>query len=132
MISLLSKREKDIMSILWTSEVPLKASDIVKSNSSLTMNTVQSVLTKLLKRGLINVEKIEYSGNVLARCFSPSITPDEYAIKQLDENLNKFGNSTRNTKLSKLISYFLDEADDQNAIIQELEALLKERKKQIK
>jgi len=47
MLSPLSKREKEIMSILWTSEQPLKASEIVKLNPNLTMNTVQSVLTKL-------------------------------------------------------------------------------------
>lgn len=132
MVTLLSKREKDIMVILWKSPTPLKASEICKIDPSLTINTVQSVLTKLLQKELIKVEKIEYSGTVLARCFAPAITPDDYALKQLDESLNKLDPSSPVTKLSKLVSYFLDGIEeDQRSVINELEKILEKKKEQL-
>lgn len=124
----LSKREKDIMTILWESEIPLKASDFSKINSSLNINTIQSVLTKLLKKDLVKVDKIDYSGTVLARCYIPAVTPEEFALKQLDENIQKFSSSKPISKLSSLISYFLDDIEDQDSVITELEKMLSERK----
>ena len=45
----LTEREMDVMRILWESKKPLVASDITKINESLSNNTVQSVIRKLLE-----------------------------------------------------------------------------------
>ena len=49
----LTGREKDILDILWKAGKGLIASEIVKEMEGLTINTVQAVLKKLLKRNLI-------------------------------------------------------------------------------
>ena len=44
----LSRRELDIMNVLWEEGKPLKASDFPDRKPELSINTVQSVLKKLL------------------------------------------------------------------------------------
>jgi len=45
----LTKRQQEIMEILWNSPEPLKASDIVKLDESFNINTVQAALRVLLE-----------------------------------------------------------------------------------
>ncbi len=58
----LTKRDMDVMNILWDSDEPKTAALIVKAKPELTMNTVQAVLRKLLKNNLIEVADIFYNG----------------------------------------------------------------------
>ena len=78
----LSKREKEIMDILWNSSTPLTASEIISQNNELKMPTVQAVLKKLLNENFVVVADIGYSGTVLSRRYKAIITADEYANTQ--------------------------------------------------
>ena len=51
-IKLLTKRQNEVMSVLWGSDLPLSANQICNENESLNMNTVQQVLKALLKMQL--------------------------------------------------------------------------------
>ena len=53
MIRNLSQKQLDVMKILWDAGTPLVASDIVKAESSMNINTVQASLRVLLKENLI-------------------------------------------------------------------------------
>lgn len=79
LIKPLSKREKEIMDILWNASEPLTASEIIAQNSALKVPTVQAVLKKLLNERLVEVADVVYSGNVLSRRYRPLISADEYA-----------------------------------------------------
>ena len=70
----LSKRELDVMNVLWEAGRPMIASDIPGVQPSLSINTVQSVLKKLLMRNFIEVDKIVHSGTVLTRSYRPIIS----------------------------------------------------------
>ena len=48
----LTKRDMDVLNILWESDEPKTATMISKSGDGLTMNTTQAVLRKLLKNNL--------------------------------------------------------------------------------
>ncbi len=63
----LTHRDMDILNVLWEGKGSLTASQIVEAGPSLTINTVQAVLRKLLKKKLIEIDKIVYSGTVLCR-----------------------------------------------------------------
>ena len=52
----LTKREKEIMEVLWASPKSLVASEIAKEGGGMSLNTVQAILRKLLKNGLINLK----------------------------------------------------------------------------
>ena len=83
----LTGREKDILNILWNSEKGLIASEIVKEQEGLTINTVQAILKKLLRRNLIKVDQIVYSGTVLSRSYVPTLTEAEFETKLIENRL---------------------------------------------
>ena len=77
-IKLLTKRQNEVMSVLWGSDLPLSANQICNENESLNMNTVQQVLKALLKMQFIKVEDIGYSNTVLTRLYSPVVKQADY------------------------------------------------------
>lgn len=94
--SKLTRRDLDVLSVLWDSERPLTASEIVAANPALNKNTVQPVLRKLLKNELVQVADIVYSGTVLSRSYIPSISRQELSLyrlsseyRQLEKDVSK-------------------------------------------
>ncbi len=83
----LTGREKDILDILWKAEKGLIASEIVKEMEGLTINTVQAVLKKLLKRNLIKIDQIVYSGTVLSRSYVPTLTEAEFETSLIENRI---------------------------------------------
>ena len=73
-----SDRQLEIMKILWESDKPLIASDFVKRNKDLNINTVQACLRVLTNIKAIEVADIVYSGTVLSRSYIPLISQEEY------------------------------------------------------
>lgn len=124
-------RDLDILQILWNASDSMTALEIVKQHPELTMNTVQAVLRKLLKEGLIKINRIVYSGTVLSRSFTSVISPEEFVILQMKENIKEI--STINKK-SFVTALFEDETDTEKTLkeIEELETLLSEQKELLK
>ena len=85
-IKLLTKRQNEVMSVLWSSDLPLSANQICNENESLSMNTVQQVLKALLKMQFIKVEDIGYSNTVLTRLYSPVVKQADYLQFLLGNN----------------------------------------------
>lgn len=73
-----SDRQLEIMKMLWESDKPLIASDFVKKNKDLNINTVQACLRVLTNIKAIEVADIVYSGTVLSRSYIPLISQEEY------------------------------------------------------
>ena len=67
----ITKKQLEIMKILWSSDKPLIASEILKRNDSLNINTVQACLRALVNKQFIKVADIVYSGTVLTRSYTP-------------------------------------------------------------
>ena len=82
MIRNLSQKQLDVMKILWDAGTPLVASDIVKAESSMNINTVQASLRVLLKENLVEIADIVYSGTVLSRSYRPLISRDVLLTQQ--------------------------------------------------
>ena len=127
----LTNRDMDIMNVLWESSESMTASQIVEAGPSLTINTVQAVLRKLLKRELIQIDKIVYSGTVLCRSYLPAITADEFSLSHFNQEYLKM---QEHISLTTLIACLLDNTKDTELLqknIHDLQALLKEYKKKI-
>lgn len=125
----LSKRELDVMNVFWAQEGAVIASDIPKVNGSLSINTVQAVIKKLIQKNYLKVDEIVYSGTVLTRSYLPVVTADEYAKRQIQTDasfLNKYTNKIG------VIEALLDAEEDEAQLLNDLEALVKERKKNLK
>ena len=81
----LTRRESQIMTILWNSERPLSAAEVVAIAPELSKNTIQIVLKKLLTLGYVEVAGFTYSKNALTRTFKPIIEQSENLIGTLSE-----------------------------------------------
>lgn len=51
----ITKREKDIMKVLWSEKESLTASEIAKRTDEISISTVQSALKNLVRKGLAEV-----------------------------------------------------------------------------
>lgn len=117
-----SKREKEIMDILWNSNKALTASEIISYNQELKMPTVQAVLKKLLTSNIIEIAEIVYSGNVLSRTYRPCISADEYVNVQ-------YKNLSKSLSPVNLFSSLLGSTNPSIEEIEEIEKLIAEYKR---
>ena len=120
MIRNLSQKQLDVMKILWDAGTPLVASDIVKAESSMNINTVQASLRVLLKENLVEIADIVYSGTVLSRSYRPLISRDVYFNA---EYKNIIGNSST----SAMIATFIEQEEDISEL-ERIEELIRKRK----
>jgi len=125
----LTNREMDILDILWSEGKPLVSSEIAKLGDSLTNNTVQAVLRNLLKKKLIEISDIVYSGTVLCRSYKPTISANYFTIKQF---VSQYENMDKSITIPNIVANLLDSEKDEELVIEELEKLLIDRKKLLK
>lgn len=119
----LTRRQEDVMNVLWESDEPMIASAIVKKREDFNINTVQSTLRTLVKKECIEIADIVYSGNVLTRSYKPLIRREEVTS---DINLG-----VKNVlKKENLFARYVDEIDDLDVILK-LEKVLEEKKKKL-
>lgn len=123
----LTKREMDVMTILWESNTPLVASEITKMDDSLNINTVQAVIRKLLDKKYIEVADIVYSGTVLTRSYRPTLSKKEMTVQRF---IGQF-QETDKVSIPNLVTTLLKHEKNEQEVIEELEAMLEERKKML-
>ena len=113
----LTKRDLDVLNILWESDDPKTAAQIVKAVPELTMNTVQAVLRKLLKNKLVEIAEIVYSGTVLTRSYKPIISQEDFLLHKMTSEYQSL-----RKKISKvsILSALLDTEEDTARIDQDL------------
>ncbi len=129
----LTKRELEIMTILWNTTEPLIASEIARRGNQLTINTVQALLKKLLKAGYIEVAEIVYSGTVLCRSYRPAITSDDYELGNIMNAYQRIKDKSRG--ISLFVSAFLGEEDNSGLLLEEideLQELLRQKEQELK
>ncbi|MGF0033935.1 BlaI/MecI/CopY family transcriptional regulator [Bariatricus sp. SGI.154] len=119
----LSKRQLEVMKILWNNTKPMVASDIVKANPSLNINTVQACLKVLIKEKAIEVADIVYSGTVLTRSYRALISKTDYFN---DVYRDIIGGSSA----SPLIASFI-QTEESLEELNELQEMITKRKKEI-
>jgi len=127
----ITDRDLDILQIMWRHSGSMTASEICRQDDTLTMNTAQAVLRKLLREGFIEVADIVYSGTVLSRSYKTSISEEEFAVRQMTLDYMEYGEKLDK---SSLLAAFLDlEPDPDRRVIEinKLEQILDEYKKNI-
>lgn len=128
----LTRRELDIMNILWQENKPLVASEILKYNSTLSISTVQTALRKLIDKKFIEVANIVYSGTVLTRSYHPLITKEEFEKISLTNSIKSLND--KNISLTTFASTFFEIENDSDKVSQELielEKLINKKKKEL-
>ena len=112
----LTKRQEDVMNILWDAKEPIIASEIVKTGTDLNINTVQAALRSLIKKNYIEVAEIVYSGTVLTRSYR--------AIVKREEVPNETANEIRKAlREEDVFARYIDEFDD-SVLLAKLETII--------
>lgn len=119
----LTKRQEDVMNILWDAKEPIIASEIVKTGTDLNINTVQAALRSLIKKNYIEVAEIVYSGTVLARSYR--------AIVKREEVPNETANEIRKAlREEDVFARYIDEFDD-SVLLAKLETIIEAKRKEL-
>ncbi len=119
----LSIRQEQVMEVLWNHPDGIVASEIVKCNDELQINTVQAALKSLVKMNYIKVGEIVYSGTVLTRSYVALISKDEY-LQNRCKHLAAISSG------KKIYQALLNKIED-TAELAELENIVKLRKKEV-
>lgn len=85
-------RELEILNILWGSDKALTSMDIIEAGKGLSQSTVQAVLRKQLEGGLVEVDGVTHSGNVLSRTYRPTEKSKEVVLQQFVEQYKGISN----------------------------------------
>ena len=96
-------RELEILNILWGSDKVLTSMDITDAGKGLSQSTVQTVLRKLLKDGLVEVEGITHSGNVLSRTYRQTEKSREVVLRQYVEQYKGISNIVSKDEVIKAL-----------------------------
>lgn len=113
-----TKKEYEIMNVLWDQERPLSSTDILERTEGLPQSTIQVVLRKLLKEKLIEVKNVTIHTKVATREFSPTLSREEYI-----GNLLGKGNSFR------FAAQFIQKNEDKEEL-DRLEKMIQEKKEE--
>lgn len=103
----LTNSEKQIMEVLWKSDVPLSSHDIILSSSDKTWknSSVHLLLNSLLDKELIEVAGFEKRTKNYARVFKPTLSYVDYILTVLTKNSDK-------EKRAELLSKLIKQEDD--------------------
>lgn len=121
----LTKKAAYVLGILIEAEKPMIASEIVASDDSLNINTVQNVLRSLMKSGYIEVADIVYSGNVLCRSYRATAAARQFCIEDF---ANQFQNLRKTVPVPVIFSALIDKEMDDEKLIKELEEMINKKK----
>jgi len=116
--SLLTNKEYEVLSIFWKSKGGLTAKQIHEDNPELVLSTIQTKIKSLVKKNMLEVDEIVYSGKVLTRKYVPTISEEKFILKQYD-----------GLDISELIMQFLGETGNDSKEIEAIENILKEKRR---
>ena len=124
----LTKSEKEIMDLLWNTDRPLTASEIVNLTPERTWKKsyIHLLINSLLSKQLIKPDALARTGRNFGRTFVAAMTSEEYAVLQITNSRNYSPDS-----IPLLVSALLD-ATDNIDIIEKTEAIVKAKKESLR
>ena len=81
----LSKKELEVMHVLWESKVPLSATDIVEASAHVEgrtwkLKSIYIILNALLEKEAIVLSTMKPTQTNSAKAFAPTVTKEEYVV----------------------------------------------------
>lgn len=127
----MNPRELDVLNILWQSDEPMMATDIVNARVGLTQSTVTAVLRKLLNENLVEVVGITHSGRVLSRTYRPTEISRDVILQDFTDSYNSFSNVINESTLCAAILTQNKAPEKAKAEIKKLKSLLSDFEKKL-
>jgi len=81
----LTDKEKEVMVVLWDSEHPMTANELIEISNNRTWkeNSIYAILNTLIKKGAAILTYHKPTMTNTARAYAPAITSEEYMVKYL-------------------------------------------------
>lgn len=124
----LTKSEHEIMNLLWHVDKPLTASEIIEQSTDKTWKDsyIHLLINSLLDKEMIRAEGFAKTTKNYARTFVATVSEETYAVQQIA------GQKPLSTlSVVSIVSALIDQAADQAALIDALEAMLVEKRKTV-
>ncbi len=82
-MEVLTKREKQVMTLLWNSNRPLSCTEIVALSADKTWKDsyVHALIKSLMKKGVVKIDSFELVSRGYARKFAPTVDRYEYCLR---------------------------------------------------
>lgn len=121
---MLTKSEEEIMEFMWDAGEPLTSSEIVSNSQDKTWKDsyVHLLLNSLMYKEVVRVAGFKRATKNYARSFEPTMTREEYVVRNLTTNHNY-----DEIKIMKIIKEFTGVLKNPE-VLDELEKAIKERK----
>ena len=124
--AMMNPRELDVLNILWKSDEPMMATDIVNAGDGLTQSTVTAVLRKLLHAKLVEVAGVTHSGKVLSRTYRPSESSREIILQDFTDNYTNFRDIISKSTLFAALLDSNRTPEENKKDVAEMKSMLKE------
>lgn len=111
-IDTLTKKELEMMNVLWQSETALTASEILKASTNRTWKdkSLHILINSLLQKNLIVVDGFKRMEKVYARSFKPTLNQCDYVWHKITAGLAK-------EKRIELINTIINNLNDDEILI---------------
>ena len=122
---LLTKSELEVMNVIWNAGKPVSRNDIISLSENKTWkdSSIHILLNGLLKKEAIREDGFVRCGKVFGRLFSPNISCEEYYAEEVFSAGGK-------ESIPALLSALLRRDDLDDALFDEMEEILKEKRKE--
>ncbi len=119
--------EMEIMEALWSSQEPMSSAALIDAipQRKWKERSIFAILDGLLKKELIYEAGFVRRGKTIARTFAPTMTYSDFLAQQMAQSPNR-------PALPALMSAFLKAEDVTQETLDELEALIAERKAELR
>lgn len=128
----LTKNEHEIMNLLWKENRALSRSDIINLSTerSWKASSIHILLNQLLEKGAIRVDGFVKTGKNYGRTFSPAFSEEEYYVMRFQDS--GCYQQSKAASLVDFVSAFIQDEEIDGDTIDRLEALLDEKRKELK
>lgn len=122
----LTKSELELMNVIWGANRPVSRNDILalSENRSWKESSIHILLNGLLKKGAIKEDGYVKCGKTIGRLFSATISCVDYYAKEVFASGGK-------DSIPVLFSALVRRDDIDEDLVNELEAILEEKRKEI-
>lgn len=128
----LTSNELEIMELMWKMKRPLSRTEIIdlSPDRSWSANSIHILLNKLLEKEAIEVSGFVKTNKNYGRTYSPLITQNDYVLSSLNQMKQSSYYKSKSTATASIFATLIQDSDIDDELLDELEKILEERKKQ--
>lgn len=120
----LTKSEREIMELLWRTDRPLAASEIIEHSTGKTWKDsyIHLLVNSLLDKNMIRAEGFAKTTKNYARTFVAALSAEAYAVRQITDQLE-----LSPAAVVSIVSALVDESPNRAAVTHALQTMLQEK-----